>query len=384
MPETTTASESSDPPSLGSEGSYGILVHSIGTAGVSIVSALGNASGVPEQVLALRLFQAPSVLFRSLPKDLAGEAVAILRGAGVECEVAGPDKSCTPGDSEHEVALVVRDFGRMGAVLEAVMLFLGVSTAEARAILCRSPAVLLGRISAATVDAIERRFKPLGVDVDVSRPATSNFDVLIGPCSAEQRAAAITAVKALGIAVKPASTNESNPLLAMGISHRDAERLHGVASRSKWPLVIVNREFQRYDVRLDTAQDTPQLRTFLAETANMPERVIPKVLARLPIVTHPCVTFPRMGELLESMRVLGASASGHLLTFQTFSLRITQVGDIAASKLILRGIGGLSEQAAELAITRTKEVKGPLSSTLARWLRHELDRAGTKSRMGLL
>ncbi|MCA9708784.1 MAG: hypothetical protein KDK70_23260 [Myxococcales bacterium] len=388
MLETTTNTRrSADPtpsePAASEVAEHGILVRSIGTAGAAIVGALGSASRVPEQMLAQRLFQAPAMLFRGLTKELAEEATAILRAAGVECEVTHQDHSFTPGGADHEVALVVRDFRKTSAVLESVMTLLGVTAAEAKRILCTSPAVLLGRISAATVVAIEQRFAPLGVEVDVSRPATARFDVLMGHCNAEQRAAAVAAIGGLHIEVESAREDHAGPLLAMGISHDDAERVHAIASRSQWPLVVVNRDFQRYDVRLDAAPDTPRLRAFLAESAGMPERMVPRVLARLPIVTHPCVRFSRMGKLLESMRALGASASGHLLSFQAFSLRIDRVGDVEASSLILRGIGGLSKEDAERALTSTKEVPGPLSPTLARWARHELENVGTTCRLVL-
>lgn len=362
---------------------YGILVHSIGSADASIVAALKSASKLPEQLLAYRLLQAPSMLFRNLPRDLAEAAVDVLRNAGVECETQHQDASFTPGDAEHEVALVVRDMQKMSAALESVATFLGVSTVDARRILCASPAVLIGRVSAATVTALQKRFAPLGVDVDVSRPALAEFDVFMSEHSPEVRKAAEKTLEDLGLNVLGSAEDKAGPLLVAGISHGDAERIHAVASRSKWPLAILNRDFQRFDVRLDAAPDTPEMRAFLVETAKMPENIVPKVLGRLPIVTHPGVRFSEMTKLVKRATDLGGRASGHLLSFRAFALRIDTVGDVQTSTTILRAIGGLSQQAAHESLTRTKEVVGPLAPTVAKWAQYELKKAGTTSRMVL-
>lgn len=379
----STEKESPAEPIANEAADYGIFVRSIGSANASIVAVLKSASKLSEQVLAYRLFQAPSMLFRDLPKGLADEAVAALRSSGLDCETRHKDERFTPGDTEHEVALVIRDITQMSALLESVMKFLGVSAVDARRLLCASPAVLLGRISIATVRAVQERFTPLGVEVDVSRSPSARYDVFMNSGSAEMRRAAEGAAKSLGIHIVAAQEGDANPPLAMNLTHEEADRFFAVMSRSLCPVILLNRDFQRFDVRLDAASDTPELRAFLVETAQMPENIVPKLLARLPIVTHSCVGFSRMTEVVQTFAALGGKASAHPLAFQTFSLRIEKVGDVQSSTTILRGIGGLAKEAAHEALTKTKEVPGPLAPTVAKWLRYELEKAGTKSRMVL-
>ena len=59
----------------------------------------------------------------------------------------------------------------MAAIAGLIMDVLGVKLDKAREILCGSPTVLIGNVSANTVAALRRRFEPLGVELDVSQPA---------------------------------------------------------------------------------------------------------------------------------------------------------------------------------------------------------------------
>lgn len=337
-------------------GDHAVLVTSIGAAGAAIVTALKHASNMPEQILACRLFQAPSILFGNLTEPLAADVARVLCGAGVECEVVPKGHRFTQGDSEHEVALVIRDVTRMQGVLEGVMALLGVGVREAKDIVCATPAVLMGRVSAATVSAIRRRFEPLGVEVDVSRPSEARFDAFLG---------------------------DGSSMLATDLSRADAESLHGTAARGRQSIVILNRDFQRFDVCLEAAPNSTEMASLLVETAQIPERIVQKVLARLPIVTHSGVRRAAMGELLAKIEALGGRASGRLISFQRFGLVLDAVKDASVTERLLCDLGGLTKADVDAALGRAREPVGALSGTLARWLQRELELQGTKSRMVL-
>ena len=361
---------------------YGVLVTSIGSAGASIISALKMASKMPEQILAFRLFQAPSLLFKNLPQTIAADAVKVLRSAGVECEVQHKDETFTPGDADHEVALVIRDVNQMSALLESVMLLLGAPVAQAKQVLCTTPAVLVGKVSASTVEALRRRFAPFGVEVDASNTPRAKFDAFLADgVTATVRAQAIELAQTNGIEVCLGKGGGTEPIFATNLNREDAEKLHSLMARSKYPVIIVNRDFQRFDVRLEKATPSSELTAMLVETAGMPERVVPKVMTRLPVVTHSNVRYSEMQQIIGRLGALGAVASAQLISFQSFSLAIEKVGDLPTSTMILRGIGGLSQENAETALTRTRRADGPFSSTLARWLQVELKHAGTVSKV---
>lgn len=367
----------------GTTGDHAVLVTSIGTAGASIVAALKEASSLPEQFLAYRLFQAPSILFGSLAEPLAADVARVLRGAGVECEVVPKGHRFTQGDADHEVALAVRDVTAMQAILEGVMTVLGAGAPEAKRIVCATPAVLMGRVSAATAGAIRRRFEPLGVEVDVSRLSEARFDAFLGDGSRDARAAAEKLAASLGIKVHPASKEGGAHLLAADLPRASAELLHGHAMRGPHSIVLLNRDFQRFDVCLEAAPSSPEMASFLVETAGIPERIVSRVLARLPLVTHQGVRHAAMCELLHAVEARGGKATGCLVSFQRFALVLQGVKDASATARLLRDLGGLSQVDVDAALGGAGRPVGALTGTLARWLHRELELRGTKSRMVL-
>ncbi|MCA9657726.1 MAG: hypothetical protein KC486_05240 [Myxococcales bacterium] len=372
----TAQPEAHEPVSAAVEGRYGVIVRSIGDAGAGVVAALRQISPLPESVLAARLFQAPSLLFQRLSREIATAAIDALEGAGLECALYEKGESFTPGRGDHEVALVVRDVSRTGAVLGAMMELLGVDANEARRILGTTPTVLLGQISSATVEALRRRFEPLGVALDVSRPSAARYDVFVGERSAAERAALRDILARLGIPELRGDDGGPQPMLAVDLSFDDAERLWEAVRRGQQTATILNRDFLRFDLRLDAAVPSPELTEFLVDTAGMPAQIVPKLLKRLPMVTHPCVRWDDLCAYIGRIAELGGEASGHLLAFQAFSLKLREVGDRAATLRLLRALAGLSAESAEASLA-AGVVDAPLSGVIARWLAHELKKVGT-------
>jgi hypothetical protein len=353
-----------------------VVVHSLGTAGAGLLHTLHQVSPLPESRLAELLYQGPSELAAGLDRESAERLDGLLAAAGLESRILGAEDAFEPGDTDHELAVVVRDPQRMPDACSLVVKLLGVTGARARQILCASPAVLIGRVSANTARAIERRFSALGgVEVDVSRSTTALFDVFLGSCAATDRTWADRTLRELG---HPVDERPDSPLLVAGISHLEAGRLWQRLACSHLPFRVLNRDFERFDLRLDRAPDTPEMIAFLAESASMPEEVARRVVSSTPLITHPDVTFHRLAEILERLHALGARATGQLLAFQTFGLVVRKVGELKASARVLETLLGLTGPGARAALRETARIEGPLTKTEASWLQWELRQAGTE------
>jgi hypothetical protein len=87
-----------------------------------------------------------------------------------------------------------------------------------------------------------------------------------------------------------------------------------------------------------------------------------------------------MVELLEEAKSLGGRASGVMLALQGFALDLSPGGDREAAR---PWVGIIAGRGAEEALMRpgTKRLDGPFNKTQARWLQHELRRAGVISRL---
>ena len=67
------------------------------------------------------------------------------------------------------------------------------------------------------------------------------------------------------------------PRVLAGLREPDAKACYERLKGCRAPIRIVNRDFQRFDVRLEEARDTLAMIEFLVESTGMPEAVAKKV-----------------------------------------------------------------------------------------------------------
>ncbi|MCB9529515.1 MAG: hypothetical protein R3F65_00855 [bacterium] len=357
-------------------GPYRLVVRSIGAAGIGLVRSLRRVLPFSEAEVAALLLQAPSTLLTGLDRAKAEALAGFLTENGLDCAALDGDAAVEDGIGDHELALTVVDPARLAAVVLEVVRLLGVDVQTARGLVCGAPAVLLGGVSLATVDALRARFEPLGATLDASHAASARFDVYLGECPAPLRDRALARLAAFG---------ETGDGAVLGLDHSTAARAFAALRALDVPARVINRDFARYDVRLQAATDTPALRAHLEERARMPAAVIPKVLARLPVVIHGGLRHAETMAALAELAAAGAHATAEPIAFQRFALTLGEVREPRALVPLLCAIGGLEEAAAVGALhRRPARVPGPLTPTQARWLQHDLRRAGVEARLELL
>jgi hypothetical protein len=185
----------------------------------------------------------------------------------------------------------------------------------------------------------------------------------------------------VGIPSVAVQTTDAQPLLAVGLTKVQADQLWDQLRRTSLPVRLVNRDFQRFDLRLEEAPQTAAVVEFLVATTGMPERIALKVLQKVPIVIQQNIPFSLMTEQLETIAALGGRASGQLLAFQTFSVVVEKVGDATATIQLLQVLGGLSQAEALAAVGPTRVMAGTMTNPQARWLQQEIKRCGGESRV---
>ncbi len=364
------------PTRIPTAGDHRLVVTSIGRATPSLHQALASALPLSSHAVLARLYQAPSILLDRISPELARGLAQVLRDAGLEVEVQPGDAPFEPGVGDREVALYVGDPSRARAVVVEVAAFLGCAPARAAQLLWQSPAVLVGRVSAATVEALRQRFEPLGVELDVSTADTARYDVLVADAAPGVRARVSAALRAEGVEVEP-----TGPLAALGLTRAQADALWRRLDRGM-PVRLLDHTFQRFDVRLDAAPDTPSVRARLVEATGMPAHVAAKVLARLPVVLHQGVRHADVAARLGALAEVGARATAHLVTFQTFDVVVEHVTDLPATAAAIDGL--LDEPVGELAQALRRlplRLPGPFSPLRARCMRHELQAVGARVRL---
>ncbi|MDA0165732.1 hypothetical protein OM076_36025 [Solirubrobacter ginsenosidimutans] len=374
------AASRSDGPRHGvvrSAGAYRLIVRSIGTADAAIVHSLRPLRVGSDAELAALIYRAPSELLADVDHDTGSKLVDVLRAAGLEVELVDADEAFEAGVGDLEVALAVQRFDNMLGIVEVVMLVLGVDHAAAMKMVSASPAVLLGAVSQATADALARRFAPLGAEIDASRHASAVFDLA---AEADDDTTTRVLAKLLPDANRSRFGADGGVFHASGLDAAAAQSLWSELSRTAAKVRVINRDFQRFDVRLEAAPATPATIGLLTATTSMSEERAQRALMRVPFVLAENVRGPRMVELLEAVRTSGGRASASLLALASFGLALKPGGDRTAARPWVEAIAGTTA-ASEFSVPDCHALSGPLTKTQARWLQHELRKHGIASHL---
>jgi len=356
-------------------GAARVVVQSIHNSGVGMVPSFRYMVPLPEPDITALLLQAPSALLTGLDRCTAAMIAGSLRESGLDCAVLDGDVVMEEGVGDHEVALSVHDFTRMSCVVREVMFVLGIDERSARQLVCAVPAVLLAGVSRATVDAMRSRFAALGACIDASCPETARFDLFLGHCTLALRERALARLHA--VAGSAAAGHDADLGILTNIDRDTAHRAWQELRQLAVPLRVVNRDFARYALILQQGQDTPELRRCLMQLAGMPECRVSQMLRNPPMILQHGLRHCEAAEGLAALHAVGAQGTVEPITFQEFSLTLDPVRDPAPLLPILCELGALKEgDAMEILRSPAPRLPGPFTATQARWLEHELRRAG--------
>lgn len=357
-------------------GEHRLVVRSIHRAPLSIHRPLLPLTGLSPAELVGRLYRAPAILLDGVREDVAVQLDAILRDGGLDTAVEPQGAPFTPGEGDRDVAIHLGDPGQLRAVASVVAEFLGADLSEAARVCQASPAILVGQVSEATVEALRVRLTPLGVELDVSTPETASYDLFLADDDAGARALVSQLVRNHGLRPLP-----SGPLVASDLPRRIADALwRDLQGRAG--VRMVDRNFERFDVRLDAAPATPEVRDVLMRQTGMPARVAERVARHLPLVLHTAVRGAEAERALIELASVGATGVAVLQTFQSFDLVIERAEDPAAGATLLELLTDQPAAGWLSGIRRPPlKIPGPFTGTQARWMRAELAGVGVSARL---
>lgn len=356
-----------------------LVVRSVGSADARVISALERVSGKSRRDIAACVYQAPSELIPVIDLEMAKGVVDVLSSTGLQVAIEDCEAQFEGGDDGHEVALVIKEPGQIPSAIQHVAAFLGCSIQQAKQIACASPAVLIGRVSKATAKAIRERFQPLGIEIDVSQAASAAYDVFVYPQSLTVCQSILAAMQqALGRASESAAeVTEGQAVAAFGLSQAEASALTARLGRLGAATRVCNRDFQRFDVRLDFAPDNKDMQEFLEANTDVPAAAVSAAICSAPLIIRQFATHSEMETLLSGVASRGGRATALLLAMQTFFVRLREVGDLGASIRILAGLADITEERGSEILKSGSGTLGPFNKILALWIRDELKRVGT-------
>ncbi|MEE4301439.1 MAG: hypothetical protein V2J24_18520, partial [Pseudomonadales bacterium] len=155
-----------------------IVVESIGSAGPAAAAAVAKGLGIPVARAVACLYRAPAVLADEVPTGAADEMVRLLERIGFSAR-AEPLDAPPPRPTELlDVALHVVDVGALHAAAEVLGAFTASDPGTALEMILAPPGLVLGAVSAATVEALRERL-PDGVELVAARPEASRYHVFL-------------------------------------------------------------------------------------------------------------------------------------------------------------------------------------------------------------
>jgi ribosomal protein L7/L12 len=359
-----------------------VAVNSIGHAGISMVAALRKALPLTDQEIAKRLLQAPSILAENLSRSVAEQMAALLDHAGLDVALVAADEDFSQGSGAFEVSLSIQDFSRVYDVLQSVMELTGIDVDQAIRLINSVPSVLLANISENNASVLRDRFAPLGVDVDVSKPSEAIYDVFLHGDSYRSQQEFTSLARSLKVDIAANADHSATTLV--GLSYDSAQTLWKQATERRIQCRMLNRAYQRYDVRLDRsdAKDIGALSEVLTDGCGIPKNIIPKLVRLLPITVATNVTLAAAQQLIRDLDKTGARAVAELTASLSFNLEFNELTNAEQVQPVLESIGYVSgNKAREVLKGKRKTVEGPFSYPQARWMVSELKKLDCKVSM---
>ncbi|MCC5835663.1 MAG: hypothetical protein JJU20_13090 [Opitutales bacterium] len=363
-----------------------MLVESPGSCGSALIRQFAQLSGQSQAQVARCLYQAPGILMKGLPEAKAEKLSEVLNQAGARTRVVDESYKEDSGVGEWEIALAVDRVDGISEVLSSLVDLLQVQPEKAVELLCKSPAVVMGNLSEVAVTALRERFERAGAKVDASRPRQACYDLYMDPKdrSSLRRLEQQLATAGIDAQCLGESAQQASGLLALGLDWNTLQ-----AYRSEWMrhiagLKVLNRDYARYDLVLHEQGPQPsELVAYLHAKLGIPVNAGKRILEALPVVIGRSLNTAQQQEHVRALTELKARASSHLLSWQCFSLRLEILGDRQQAARILRLLAGMSETEVlrRLSGPVPLQFEGPFSDLQARWIRHELARQGTETKI---
>ena len=332
-----------------------IVIRDVGSANPRAASLMAELFGLPIEAVVAAVYRAPSRLVAGLEPSLAEQLVSGLANLGLALEIVPGGGAVAPNPT-LDVAAEIADPALVDAATDVIAEFLGVPREEALELLMTTPGVILGNVSRATIDALERRLPAGALTLTTADPAQSRYALFADALAPADRAAVD--------AVLHNAASAGDGLVALDLSHAEANALWRRLARV--PNVrLVNQAFLRFEMVLtEIASVDPATAAALETLAGVPAEALAELAALLPVVVEDGVPHDRVAARLRDYAAYGLTVSARLANFAE---QVLVVDSAPPEALALLGI----DSAAPLPLRLP-----PLAAPRARLARHRLEAAG--------
>lgn len=283
------------------------------------------------------LYRAPSILVDKVDRKIGERLTELLRDIGLEVRLESDGLPPPEPAVLHDVALYIPDAADVPRVTEALTAFLGCGPEKALELLVSPPGLIVGEVSAATVEALKRRLPEGAAEITASRAVDASYDLFLTETDDFRLNHILRDLRDQGI--EPLA---NMGLVAEGLDHAQATQLWRRHNASG-ALRLVNQDFERFDIVLvdhDRPATDAQL-TALTDLAGVPEDLAPTILEEMPITLEEGLRRDDLADRLTAYAAAGLKVEARMISFQHVGVEIidTPAPEKTAETLAHFGLG---------------------------------------------
>ncbi len=214
-----------------------LIIKSIGTANPEIAKILADAFEINHEFLVRQLYNAPSVFLENAEKEIADKASELLEQLGLEVFLQDANMPLPVKAEPVDIAIFIKNPLAINQVSKQLAVFLGCKENEALILLLNEPSVVLGNVSMATAETLQKR---IDAEVIASNPRKDFYTIqfLNGDKKLPQEIQAL--LKTKGIQAKSEKTITNIPYLV-------AQEIWQRYQLSK-KIILYNQSYQRFEI----------------------------------------------------------------------------------------------------------------------------------------
>lgn len=342
-----------------------VIILSIGAANPAVVRALSEAFGINQELLFKMLYNAPAVFLEEVEEELALKAYHLLTELGLEAIIQEMSETAPLPTEPIDIAVYIEDPTKLTTINKQLSEFLGCSESESLNLLLQEPSVVLGGVSMATAESLQKR---LDAEVMTSTPKQDLYTLELTDEDPKNRSGLIQMLRNQGVSIPSGEIN--------WIRNLNYEQLTGFLTRyrSQNGIKIYNQSYARYRIILDhfDTNDTTQTH-FLIHEIGMPEDALEEIQMNLPVILDESLNFRILQEKLSVYREAGLSCSEERIPFGKYAISVSNIKDSEKVEEILKKFYQ------DVKLNREAEVWKaplPLDSVLSRFLERQLEYIG--------
>ncbi len=342
-----------------------IIILSVGTATPKVIKALSEAFEINQELLFKILYNAPAVFLDNADEALAEKAFTILTELGLEVLIQNTDESAPQPTESLDISVHINDPVKLNTVNKQLSEFLGCSENESLQLLLNEPSVVLGGVSMATAESLQKR---IDAEVIASNPKMDLYTIEFTAESESDRLKLINLITSKEITIPKGETK-----WVRNLTYDQMNRFL-TRYRSQHEVKIYNQSYCRFRILLENFDLTNTSQTnFLVNEIGMPQEVLAEIHANLPVLLDESVNFGILQEKLACYRQAGLSCSEEQIPFGKYVLTVSNISDPGKAREIL---SKFYKDVNFDKLTDVWKAPQPLGGTLSRLLEKQLEYIG--------